>query len=184
MFSGRCSLLKRWLVWLSRIHLCWGFGIQSPKDYAFVRYVINEHWPYYAYDKLSSDSWLTRKFGRLYLRLANWRQPTWMPDDEYRQWWQAGCQKTRFVVPEDAWDGEESQTILEMARVDITDDKERWMNRCNADSIIVVEGINNDWLRWHDLEQDDRVGTTFDLYYCGVLLFDKNRYNHHYKVNF
>ena len=27
--------LRRWLVWLSRIHHCRGFGIQSPADYAF-----------------------------------------------------------------------------------------------------------------------------------------------------
>ena len=47
--------LKRYLVWLGRIHRCGGFGIQSPTDYSFVRYVINEHWPYYAYDSLTDD---------------------------------------------------------------------------------------------------------------------------------
>ena len=57
--------MNRWLVWLSRIHHCRGFGIQSPTDYAFVRYVVNEHWPYYAYDQLTADSWLNKKLGRL-----------------------------------------------------------------------------------------------------------------------
>ena len=68
--------MNRYLVWLSRIHCCRGFGIQSPTDYAFVRYVVNEHWPYYAYDVLRDDDWLREKLGRLYMRLANWRQPT------------------------------------------------------------------------------------------------------------
>ena len=35
-----------------------------------------------------------------------------------------------------------------------------------------------------DIEQDERVGTTYNLYYCGIVLFDKQRYGHHYKVNF
>ena len=70
--------IQQGLVWLSRIDKCRGFGIQSPTDYAFVRYVVNEHWPYYAYETLKANSWLERKLGRLYLRLANWRQPSAM----------------------------------------------------------------------------------------------------------
>ena len=81
--------LKRCLVWLSRIHRCRGFGIQSPTDYSFVRYVINEHWPYYAYQQFNSDDWLVEKLGHLYFRLANWRQPTQMLVDEYQQYWLA-----------------------------------------------------------------------------------------------
>ena len=88
--------LTRWLVWLSHIHCCRGFGIQSPTDYAFVRYVVNEHWPYYAYDELSADSWLQEKLGRLYLRLANWRQPTVILSDDYQQWFHAGCHQSNL----------------------------------------------------------------------------------------
>ena len=76
------NLLKRYFIWFSRIHQCRGFGIQSPTDYSFVRYVINEHWPYYAYDQLDWDDWLTSKLGRLYFRLANWKQPSMMIQDE------------------------------------------------------------------------------------------------------
>jgi hypothetical protein len=73
------------------MHRCLGFGIQSPKDYAFVRYVINEKWPYYAYERLGkNDDWRTRKLGRLYMRLANWRQPTAMERDRYEEYWKAG----------------------------------------------------------------------------------------------
>lgn len=56
--------LTRIWVYLSRLHRSLGFGIQSPTDYAFVRYVINEHWQYYAYQQLDEqdDNWLRRKF--------------------------------------------------------------------------------------------------------------------------
>ena len=64
-------------IWLKRCCHSRGFGIQSPTDYSFVRYVINEHWPYYAYDQLAiEDNWLRQKVGRLCLRLANHRQPS------------------------------------------------------------------------------------------------------------
>ena len=44
--------LRHAFVWLKRIGHCRGFGVQSPTDYWLVRYVINEHWPYYQYASL------------------------------------------------------------------------------------------------------------------------------------
>ena len=168
------SLLKRSLVWLSRIHHCRGFGIQSPVDYAFVRYVINEHWPYYSYALLPDDGWLTRKLGRLYFRLSNWRQPKVMQSDSYQRYWQAGCRKTVF---------RDTVQRVELGRTVIEDCDALW-GQCDEQSVLVVEGIHRDWQRWHAIEQDERTGTTFDLYYCGIVFFEKNRYNHHYIINF
>jgi hypothetical protein len=169
--------LRRWLVWLSRIHHCRGFGIQSPADYAFVRYVVNEHWPYYAYDDLTNPDWLRQKLGRLYFRLTNWRQPDRMLTDSYQKYWLAGCQKTKFVSDID---------FVELVRIDI-DDKYSWdkmLPLCNEQSVIVVEGIWRNLKRWRSLISDERVSTTFDLYYCGIVLFEKKRYKHHYTINF
>ena len=86
--------LKAVAVWLCRIGHCRGFGIQSPSDYWLVRYVINEHWPYYQYATLGrDDDWLTRKLGRLLFRIANWRQPSVIESSAYREYLQAGCRK-------------------------------------------------------------------------------------------
>lgn len=165
------------LVWLSRIHRCWGFGIQSPTDYAFVREVINEHGLYYAYETLTGDDWLTRKLGRLYLRLANWRRPSAMPPDRYQRYWQAGSRQTRFIAQLEP---------VELARIDIEDRQqlERLLPLCDERSVIVVEGIHRRWDLWQAIVQDSRTDTTFDLYYCGIVFFDKQRYHHHYKINF
>ena len=167
----------RWLVWLSRIHRCRGFGIQSPNDYGFVRYVVNEHWPYYAYDKWQDVDWLHKKLGKLYFRLANWRQPSAMLVDEYKPYWHAGCRRTRFVDDIDK---------VELARVTVENSKvwDQLLAKCNEQSVIVVEGIWRNWTWWHEIERDERIGTTFDLYYCGIVFFDKNRYKHHYSINF
>ena len=169
--------VKRGLVWLSRIHRCRGFGIQSPTDYSFVRYVINEHWPYYAYDQFGDDDWLRNKLGRLYLRLANFVQPAEMLADEYRQYWQAGCKRTKF---------QSKINKVELARVDIDDADalEALIEKCDKHSVLVVEGIWRNWDYWHRIEQDARTSVTFDLYYCGIVFFDKSRYKHNYKINF
>lgn len=169
--------LKRCFVWLSRIHRCRGFGIQSPTDYSFVRYVINEHWPFYAYEQLNDDDWLKRKMGKLYFRLANWRQPSVMLQDEYQPYWQAGCRSTVFS---------KRLNYVELGRVAI-DDREGWadmVSKCDEHSVIIVEGLWRDWERWHKLEADENTGVTFDLYYCGIVFFDKNRFKQNYIINF
>ena len=169
--------LRRWLIWLSRIHRCGGFGIQSPTDYWFVRYVVNEQWPYYAYDTLAGDDWLTQKLGRLYFRLANWRQPEVMLTGRWNRFCHAACLRTRFVSQSDT---------VELAFVDVADTEgyERLLALCDERSVVVVESPWRDWNRWHAIECDARVGTTFDLYYCAIVLFDKRNFYHHYQVNF
>lgn len=169
--------LNYFFVRLRRIGHSRGFGIQSPTDYAFVRYVVNEHWPYYAYEQMKDDDWLQLKLGKLYLRLANWLQPSTMLKDRYEHYWQAGCRKTRFV---------DTVSRVELGRIDI-DDADGWehlLQQCDEQSVVVIEGICRDWHRWHAVEHDARVGTTFDLYYCGIVFFDKKRSPHHYIVNF
>ena len=124
--------LKRCLVWLSRIHRCRGFGIQSPTDYSFVRYVVNEHWPYYAYEQFRDDDWLTRKLGYLYFRLANYVQPQIMLADRYQRYWHAGCKKTDFAP---------NINKVELARIDIND-FERVMKKVLPANKVVYEGGN------------------------------------------
>jgi hypothetical protein len=171
------TYVTRWTVWLSRIHHCRGFGIQSPTDYAFVRYVVNEHWPYYAYDELTDDDWLVRKLGRLYFRLANWRQPQQMLKDDYQRYWQAGCRKTVFS---------DNVKRVELARITV-DDRQAWQQMlplCDERSVVVVEGIWRNWQMWREIVADERTGRVFDLYYCGIVFFDKKHYKHYYKINF
>lgn len=170
--------VKYWLVSLSRIHRCWGFGIQSPTDYAFVRYVVNEQWPYYAYSQFEEPDWLTHKLGQLYFRLANWRQPSWMLLDSYQSYWASGCKKIHFT--------DAITNKVELARVDIDDEAllHQLLAHCDSHSVLVVEGIHRQWKRWKSIQQDAHVGTTFDLYLCGIVFFDISRYKHHYKINF
>ena len=49
-FASAMNRARRILTWIRRIRHCRGFGIQSPTDYRFVRNVINENYPYHAYE--------------------------------------------------------------------------------------------------------------------------------------
>lgn len=170
--------LKQALVWLSRLTHCRGFGIHSPADYRFVRYVINEHWPYYAYEQLdkASDDWLQRKLGRLYFRLANDRQPRTIVDwVGCRHYLQAGCRKAQITA--------EAKDV-ELAVVSIQTDYNRLFQECNDQSVVVFQDIYRYPEYWHCIEHDPRCTITFDLYYCGIVMFNHKRIKHCYKINF
>lgn len=169
--------LKAASVWLRRIGHCRGFGIQSPSDYWLVRYVINEHWPYYQYEALGQDDdWLTRKLGRLCFRIANWRQPAVIESSAYREYLQAGCRKA-------VW-GESSELMVLSLEGDWRSRLSYIYNKVSADSVLVVTGLSKARDVWREIVNDERAVLTFDLYYCGIVLFDKKRNKQNYIVNF
>lgn len=164
-------------IWLTRIGYCQGFGIQSPTDYRFVRQVINEHSPYYAYGELgANDSWLRKKLGRLYLRLANDLQPATIIDRVgVGDYLTAGCRKAFITDSSDAFD---------LAIVPIQTEYNQLLEQCGQQTVIVFESIWQHRPLWHCIEYDRRAVVTFDLYYCGIVCFDKRRSPHNYVVNF
>jgi len=170
---------KLWhlVVWLRRIGHCRGFGIQSPTDYGLVRYVINEHWPYYQYDTMGpNDDWLTQKLGRLYFRLANWRQPKVITSDGYREYLQAGCRRAVF--------GDAAELVRMRLESDCSQQLELLYNKVDALTVLVVENIQANREIWRQIVADPRTGVTFDLYYCGIVMFDKKRTKKNYIINF
>lgn len=169
--------LKAAVVWLRRIGHCRGFGIQSPSDYWLVRYVINEHWPYYQYETLGqNDDWLTRKLGRLFFRIANWRQPSVIESSIYRDYLQAGCRKALW--------GESSELIVLSLDDEWHSRLSHIYNKVSADSVLIVTGLNMARDVWREIVADKRAVLTFDLYYCGIVLFDKKRGKKNYIINF
>ena len=169
--------LKAASVWLRRIGHCRGFGIQSPSDYWLVRYVINEHWPYYQYEAIGQDDdWLTRKLGRLCFRIANWRQPAVIESSAFRDYLQAGCRKA-------VW-GESSELMVLSLEGDWRSRLSYIYNKVSADSVLVVTGLSKARDVWREIVNDERAVLTFDLYYCGIVLFDKKRDKKNYIVNF
>ena len=175
-------ILQAW-IWLRRIGHCRGFGIQSPTDYRFVRYVVNEHWPYYAYETMgTADDWRKRKLGKFYFRLANHLQPSTVIDltgtEEYIS---EACPKAKILTRTDEL---KNDFKIELAIVPIQTEYQQLFSLCDDKSVVVFENIYEQQALWHCIEYSKMTAVTFDLYYCGVVFFDKTRSKQNYLVNF
>lgn len=188
-------------VWLRRMGHCRGFGVQSPSAYSFIRYVVNEHYPYYAYDELRGR-WpgvtdVRLKMCRLLLRLANHAQAdrwAWcgtVPEPEL-EYIRSGCRRT--VVGGIAENGQLSQVGFVPTAAGATERRTfttRFVEARKGGSggdrtMLVIEGIGHDPCAkalWKELTEDRRVSVSFDLHYCGIAFFDK-RFKQNYIVNF
>lgn len=78
----RRSWLRSLMVHLARMRYSKGFGVQSPSAFAFIRDVVFEELPYYAYRPLSRfvDPWLDVKACQLLFRIVNFASPSSVVD--------------------------------------------------------------------------------------------------------
>lgn len=185
--------IKRLFVWILRIFHCRGFGVQSPSDYAFIRYVINEHYLYYAYSDLEGafpdvDRY-TRKMCRLCFRIANFLQPSTivngMGESVYSEYMRAGCNRVHIFTDMSAVS--KPELIVFPAREGCEELYERVVSQAGSRTILVIEGIKSSRVArrlWNAVLADVRTGVTFDLFYAGIVFFDKARYKQNYIVNF
>ncbi|MBF1544559.1 MAG: hypothetical protein HXO06_05130 [Prevotella salivae] len=173
-----------------------GFGVQSPSAYSFIRYVLTEHYPYYAYDELKmrfkSFDHATKKKGRLYFRLANYAQAShWFDyhsaEQPYAAYVHEGCRKTVFQ----AIDGKTIPNAFRIARLSMIEDYqavyEALCKVATDDSILILEGINDNKdtkAFWKRVQESQKATRTYDLFLCGIIVFDTSKHKHHYIVNF
>ena len=189
------------LVWLRRSRHSRGFGVQSPWAYRFIRYVINEHYPYYAYDDLSrlyeGYPKQIQKLCRLYFRIANFWQAEQALDYSaasendvirlYGTFMKRGCNKLEVVPVRHAADFSSVRLMRLSVEGDYRQVFEKAVSLANASTMIIVEQIKRDKgsrTFWKSIVDDPRCISTFDLYYCGIIFFDKKRYKENYVVNF
>lgn len=191
--------VQRYLHWLRRIKYCRGFGVQSPSAYRFIRYVINEHYPYYAYDELRKElprlDSLTRKRMELYFRVANFRQASlWLDfcerNDVIATYVGRGCHATQVRRITDlqqitADDRIEVLRICPTAGCEAL--LEAALQQTDDHTLFIIEDIGyNDTAKrlWQKLIESDLTSVSYDLYYLGIAFFDRKRYKANYVVNF
>lgn len=198
--------IKRYIIWLRRMSYSRGFGVQSPSAYRFIRYVISEHYPYYAYADLRKKyptlNWLTRKRMELYFRLANFCRTKLMVDYSkdsslLADYVAHGCKmtKVRNVVSElsgdDAVDDSLDDVVMRLVRICPVAGCEAFLEKALAESdqssVFVIEDISSDGVAhrmWQQLVESEKVSVSYDLYYCGIAFFDTDRHKTNYVVNF
>lgn len=197
MFVKALKYRVKWVCnWIHRMGYSRGFGVQSPSAYSFIRYVLTEHYPYYAYDELKmrfkSFDHATKKKGRLYFRLANYAQAShWFDyhsaEQPYATYVHEGCRKTVFQ----AIDGKTIPHAFRIARLSMTEDYqavyEALCKVATDDSILILEGINDNKdtkAFWKRVQESQKATRTYDLFLCGIIVFDTSKHKHHYIVNF
>ena len=201
--------LSTWWRWLRRCGCSRGFGVQSPSAYAFIRYVINEHYPYYAYQELKERlvhlDRRQHKLGRLLLRLANFWQPeiSICNDSLFEDYLRAGCRKVKWVELEhpiqtdylllkdnlllnEAW-GKKRMMVINLEKMGMKEVRTQVLPLCDDQTMLVLLGNlyrekrGEEWLH---LQESDYCGITYDLYSLGIIFFDKKKFKQHYRMNF
>lgn len=198
--------IRRFIVWLRRARYSRGFGVQSPWAYRFIRYVVNEHYPYYKYEQLDEQvngiDKRTRKLCKFYFRLANYQQPHVFIDcypvsSCYKNYVNAGCQKAQYCKVTKETTEEELLQIFSnvgeysIVRVSLIENYrllvDKALDHLSSTCVLVIENIKRDKevkTYWAELVSDTRTGISFDLYYCGVLFLNRNMVKQSYVVNF
>lgn len=192
-YISMLSSFHRLFIWLCRIRDCRGFGVQSPSAYEFIRYVVSEHYPYYAYDDMKAlypkmDS-IRRHLYEFYFRLSNYMQSAyWFTNapltPELTDYIKAGCHKTVLTNVVQNMDAKNVTLIVSGDGAGHL--AEYAVSNATEQSVLVIESIYRIKEMkniWHRVCKDDRVSIVFDLYYCGVVFFD-NRPKQLYKINF
>lgn len=198
--------IKRSVVWLRRAQYSRGFGVQSPWAYKFIRYVVNEHYPYYKYAQLKQQVYginkRVRKLCRLYFRIANFQQPhsfiDYLPFSScYKIYTLAGAKKTLYqLISQDTTPESYTRILAEVGdnsivRVSLRGNYREFIDKAidllPSTSVLILEHIKcnkETEAYWKSLVADDRTGITFDLYYCGLIFLDKTMIKQDYIVNF
>ena len=198
--------IKRFIVWLRRVRYSRGFGVQSPWAYRFIRYVVNEHYPYYKYEQLDDQVYgidkKTRKLCKLYFRLANYQQPHAFVDCHpmsscNKIYVDAGCQKTLYnKVTKESTEDELLQLFSNVGehsivRVPLIENYRSLVDKAlahlSSSCVLIIENIKRNKeteTYWSELVSDSRTGVSFDLYYCGIVFLNKEMVKQSYVVNF
>lgn len=204
--------LRRLYVWLCRMGHCRGFGVQSPWAYSFVRYVINEHFPYYKYavlrKRLPALGVVERKVCELYFRLSNFARlrTVFLCSSSDRDVWRAAV--TTYIKA-----GRRQCEVMQCGGIELTDVLHKVRDAGKRPVAVVIDassGVGEDigkllglmasgdyilvedlrlrreaaemWNRLYD--NIERGALFFDMYYCGLMYIDPERYKAHYKINF
>ena len=198
---GVSGLVEGLLIFLKRIRHCAGFGVQSPTDYAFVREVIYERWPYAQYAELEAKFYGTSRFllklSQLLLRVANYAQASRIgiigplpPVMEAHL--KAGCRKSeiwplpppspvgREPISPSKHPSNESSKILDIEHSGSLPTGEGGGRGRSSLPLLIATELNDDWKAY--ICQEHII--SFDLYYLGIAFYDEKRYREEHVINF
>lgn len=191
--------LRRQLACLCRWSRALGFGIQSPWTYHFVTKVINDRVDYEAYrvlqEAMPADSSASLRLARLLFRFARAETPNhWLIRTPhaalYGRYIQAGYPPSK-LLSEKLVDGDNASLVPDVYLVHLEEDWKtcflRFIAQPRNGTFFIVEGISlNQRCRriWKEMVARCRDYLTFDLFDCGIILYDSTKIIGHYRLIF
>lgn len=201
--------IKRPFIWLSRFRYRCGYGVHSPFAFSLITDVIYEKMPYYAYASLEKEqkrlvrergySRSSQKVNRFLFRLVNKVQTATIVEvgrpSVASLYLQSAKPSAEYLFASDLselfLDTDVPVDFLYLNDYRNPELLEKVFDICvrrtTLKSVFVVHGIcysKEMKALWKRLQEDERVGITFDLYDLGLLFFDKTKIKQHYIVNF
>lgn len=142
--------------YFSRVGKSKGFGIQSPWAYNFVKDVITEQLPYYAYEEMEkkfSGEELKRK--KLYFRVRNF-----IKKDELH--------------------------VFDLNKIPLSYIESFLEEEPDCVAFVVEGMFTNEKTleEWRRIKELKLIGVTFDLYDLAICFLATDLYKQHYKLNF
>lgn len=191
--------LRRQLACLCRWSRALGFGIQSPWTYHFVTRVVNDRTDYKSYrvlqEAMPADSSASLRLARLLFRFAraesliHW----WIRTPHavlYGRYIQAGYPPSKLLTGE-LGDGETASLVPDVYLVHLEEDWKfcflRFIAQPRNGTFFIVEGISlNRHCQhiWKEMVARCRQFITFDLFDCGIILYDPTKTIGHYRLIF
>lgn len=194
--------LKRPFIWLSRFRYRCGYGVHSPFAFSLITDVIYEKMPYYAYDllkveqkkRITTQGWEKGipRINRLLFRLVNKVQPATIIEvgkpSAASLYLQSAKPSAGYLFASDLselfLDADTPVDFLYLNDYRNPALLEEVFNICSrrttSNSLFVVHGICYSKAMknlWKQLQNDERVGITFDLYDAGLLFLIQQRLN-------
>lgn len=184
------SSIKRSICRILRKPRTYGFGVQSPFAYNFVRNVADGKDAFLLDDFISKDGLALEQYPlRLYSLLARLSayicsERCYVDCDLFSATIEVVLQAGYHQVKCEHELGDANRFCLVSAQFT---DWDRLLNHMADDGMLVVVGLRSNrqcYEGWKALLADDRTCVSFDLYDAGVVFFDHKMFKRSYRCNY
>ena len=182
------SLIRK----INRYRQSRGYGVQSPSDYEFIRNVIKERMPYYAYAAMKKRfpklKKKRRKLCELYFRLVNYCQPEMAvikcgDDGIYAEYLKAASRRIAGTTA-DICEAEGTRAMIIADSNELTEKAVETISTLKEKSVVVIENIGKTGSKtWNTLQQLPCAGTSYDMKSIGIIVMQQKMYQKHYTIN-
>jgi hypothetical protein len=173
-----------------------GHGIHSPYLYGFINRVLNNPYPYYAFDQYQTNKSISTT-NKILFRLVNEVQPRQILElnaksNDSMSFMLSACKTAQFtsitssaehIHTDTAWDLVVYHSAITTSKSEL--DLQQILQTIPENSIFVFtnkNGSTKQALRWKTIRQHPRVVVSIDLHIMGILFFKPDLSNNNYRI--